>query len=398
VEPIVTLRYRKLRYQSMPRRPVCPRQLIPVRLDFAVAQFMEYVRGAVAADSGTAATKAVVVRALLERFDGSREVWTLTSGDLQDTLTWVIRGASPEEAEERRRTGRKPRTGRKTQGSVSQARTVLRQFAEYCRLHLWIAEGVTIHKEIVRGVKSDLRAEETSYVRIPPADWEMVLVKAEHIHMRCRMAVALGLYCGRRISESVRLQWKNIDWQEEVISFYNKKRGHWFAVPLHPDIRREIEYWCAWAIQAGYGPPQDDWYLVANRVDSRYITGPNSRARLRLNPSLWRLDMTKPSSTGTIWKDVRKLLNELGLGAKEGTHTFRRSSAKAIAKTSGLRAAQALLDHKTVVTTQGYTGNEDGYEQLVETLMDSTGFHPPTRPRAEPEPLPDNVRPLRRVS
>ncbi len=337
------------------------------------------------------------MRALVDKLGADREVWTLTAGDLEDTLTWVILGASKAEAEQRRLEGRRPRSGRTTKGSISQARTTLRQFAEFCRRRLWVAGGVTLEKEIVTGVKSGLKEEETTYVRIPPAEWGMVLIKAEHLHMRCRMAVALGLYCGRRISESVRLQWKHIDWQAQTIRFYNKKRGHWFVVPLHPDIRREIEYWCAWAIRAGYGPPQDDWFLVANRVDSRYITGPNSRARLRINPSLWRLDMTTQSATGTIWKDIRKLLNELGLGAKEGTHTFRRSSAKQIAKTHGLQAAQALLDHKTVVTTQGYTGNEDGYDQLVEALMDNTGFHQPV-PATPPRIVSGKVRPLRLVS
>jgi integrase len=185
------------------------------------------------------------------------------------------------------------------------------------------------------------------------------------------------------------MQWKNIDWVEEVITFTNKKGNRKTKVPLFPEIRAELERWRAWAIAAGYGEPQPDWYLVANREDSRYIHGVNSRANLRAEPWTWRLVMTQRSATGTVWRDVRKLLDQLGIGRGEGTHTFRRSAAKIVAKRHGLPAAQALLDHKSIVTTQLYTGNEDGLELLAEALMAGGTFSPAISPTP-----PANVVPL----
>jgi integrase len=378
------------------RRPACPRDLAPVRLDRAAEAFIEFIRSRCAADASTPSAKTVIIRALIDRLGGSTEVWTLTSGSFDDTLTWIINGASPTEAAQRRADGRKPRTGRTTKGSIRGASVVLRQFATFCHRQHWLDERVTLQREIFEGRKTDLQTEPTTYVRIPEHSWEMILVMAENVHMRCRMAVALGFYCGRRISEIVALRWEHIDWENQVIHFYNKKAGRPVSVPLHPAIRREIEYWCAWALRVGYGPPQPGWYLVANRVDSRYIHGPNSRARLRLNPTLWRLDMTSPTATGTIWKDIRKLLNQLNLGAKEGTHTFRRSAAAMMSELYGPEAARALLDHKNLATTEAYIGPEIGLRKLNEALMERTGFRSPSSPRQAT--LPDNVRPLRRVS
>src|SRR5690348_8415317 len=97
---------------GMGRRPLCPKHLVAVRLDHATEAFLAYVRSRVGPDSGTNTAKKVLMNALLDKLGAAREVWTITSGDLEDTLTWIIDGASPEEAEQRRQQGRKPRTGR----------------------------------------------------------------------------------------------------------------------------------------------------------------------------------------------------------------------------------------------------------------------------------------------
>lgn len=356
-----------------PKAP--PRHLTACRLDAATESFLAYVRTLVSTDSGTPAAKAVIMRGLVERLGASRPVWTLTCGDFDDVAMWIINGADEAEAARRRAEGRKPRTGRKTRGSIAAVGITLRQFAEHARRHQWLDNGVTLLDEIVKSHKERLDgdAEAAEPLRIPRQQWPDMLARAEQIHARCRMAVALGLHCGRRVSEVVGLQWKHIDWTAQTIRFYNVKRGRWLTLPLFPEIRSEIERWREWA-EREYGPVQADWYLVPSRTPNPR-GGPASLVILRRQSWRWPVNMTQKSSTETVNKDVRRLLAQLGIGANEGTgtHTWRRSAAQEVAREHGLAVAQVFLDHKSVVTTQRYTGTAYADEQLWNAFMGEGG-------------------------
>ncbi len=352
---------------ARPGRPAQPpKHLTVMRLDAAAAAFLEHMSTRLPA--GTVATKAVIMRALLKVFGPAKPVWTLTAGDFDDVQDWIVRGADPAEAAARRAAGLTPRKGRTSTSAIAQVRATLRQFAEFCHRRDVLDTRATLLKPLAVSHKPSTVQEEHDFIRLPISVWGQYLDAAGEIHPRCRMTVALGLYCGRRISEIVRLQWQHIDLSAKTIRFYNKKRGRWFTIPLAPEMEAEIERWLAWAVVCGYGEPQPEWYLAANRIDSKFIRGANSRARLRNEPWRFPLVMTEPARPQALARDIKTVLRRFGLGPKEGTHTFRRSAATAMEAAGGLSATQEFLDHKTVVTTQRYTGDANRQRQLHDLL------------------------------
>lgn len=378
----------------MGRPATPPKHLVAQRLDHARdAWLREWRDAARRTGSSTPESKAVIINTVVDVLGAARQVWTLTSGDFQRAMHSLKNGADEAEQARRRQEGRRSRRGRTTVGSISAAALALRQFAEYCHNQHWLSEGITLKKEQFKVHAPQTREGvlAAKYTRIPEAEWSSLLETAERIHPRCRMTVALGLYCGRRVSEVVRLQWRDINWDTEEIYFYNQKRLRWLTVPLFPQIREEFEHWRRWVTEK-HGIPQPDWFLVPNRVPITSLTNVFLRQQARKEPWLWPLDMHIPSRIETVQSDVRRLCDKLGLGPGENTHTFRRSSAKVIAKKFGLTAAQALLDHQSVVTTQRYTGNEDGQEALRDALMSGNAF--PKNVTG----IPDNVRSIRKSS
>lgn len=324
-------------------------------IEQAAAAFLEHVRARLPKDSGTPTAKAVVLRRSLWSLDPGRPIESLTRGDLDAMVDYLIAH------------------GRRTKGSIAQARTTLRQFTEFCHRREWLDSSVTVKAEIIKSRRQDLDGTQWQPQRIPREHWSAYLEEAGALHFRARMAMALGLYCARRVSEVVRVRFGDVDWEGGRITFNNKKLGRLFALPLFDEMRHELDIYLAEAKRLGHGDPDPGWYLVPARLRAQEITGINSRARFRVRPADFPVDMFRMSSQETVQKDVRRLLTARGFGPKEGTHTLRRSAATWWAKSKGLRAAQAILDHDTVVTTQRYTGNEDGYAILLESITEDTG-------------------------
>lgn len=249
----------------MGRRPLPPKGLVAGCLGDVARQMLDatFYRNA----KSTVTSKTSLMRGVVECLGKDKQVWTLTSGDLDQALRFLVQGADAQEAETRRKAGRKPRTGRHTKGSVVLAERLIRQFVTYCHRHRLLDVSVELQTPISQSAKErDDDSVSTEYVRISSTDWPRVLDLAGQVHPRCRMAVALGLYCGRRVSEIVRLQWKDINWETNVITFTNVKRSKAKMISIAPQLAAELEIWRRWTFEAGYGQPQPDWYLVPNRL------------------------------------------------------------------------------------------------------------------------------------
>lgn len=378
----------------MPRPPSPPKGVVSVPLTEAIEQFLSFIRSENA--PSTLASKQVVMRGAQDALGAQRLVWTLTTGDFRSVLTFLNNGADDAEAARREAAGRRTRPGRATQGSRNAVESVLRQFIMFCHDGHWLQKGEGFPKPITKGRKpthSEAGEKPSPQFAFPLEAWPRLLISAGEIHARVRMAFALGLYCGRRVSESQNLQWQDIDWTRNEIRFYEDKKGEYFLFPLFPEIREEFERWVRWAAEAGYGDPQPDWYLIPCRIDTRYIRGVNSRARLRNEPTTFPVELTKRVDYHSIAKDVRRVFDHEGVPPGQNTHVFRRSAAKVFSRRYGLSAAQALLNHKRITTTQIYTANDEGYDTLVSALMAGGAFTPEL---AASDDLPANVIQLRR--
>ncbi len=373
----------------MPRPPSPPKGVVPMQLAEAVEQFLSFIRSENA--RSTLSAKQVVMRAALDALGRQRQVWSLTTGDFRSVLTFLNNGADEAEAARRASDGRRTRPGRSTKGSRSAAGSVLRQFIQFCHDYHWLQKSEGFPQPITKGrkpVHTESREKPPPQFAFPLEVWPRLLDDAATIHARVRMVFALGLYCGRRVSESQNLQWCDINWLENEIRFYEDKKGEYFPFPLFPQIRAEFERWAQWAAEAGYGEPQPDWYLIPCRIDTKFIRGVNSRARLRNEPHTFPVEMNKRADYHSIAKDVRRIFDKEGVPSGQNTHVFRRSAAKVFSRRYGLPAAQALLNHKRITTTQIYTANDAGYDTLVTALMAGDAFNLQEQMAAV---LPDNV-------
>lgn len=334
----------------------------------------------------TPEARAVVLRALVKVLGKDKQVWSMTPGDFRRVMNWITTPADDQENAERRASGLGPRRGRRTPGSITQAEFGLNQFARHCHENQWLLPHIRVPKAIYTPIdaigtaKDDDRIDATRY-RIPVDQWRTFLERAEHeVHMRCRMIVAFGLFYGRRISEIVRVQWKDIDFEAGTIKFYLSKRNLKEAelvLALSRDMIYELRMWEEWCICVGYGEPQPDWYLVANRADSKFIMGVNSRALLRREPWRWRLVMDQPADRKAAAKDFRRLLDIIGgFPQGVGTHMLRRTIGTYLAdKYEDLRIPQKLLAHKSITTTEGYTTDDEVHRRLNADLRGGALVH-----------------------
>jgi integrase len=400
----------------VPKKPGCPDHLTPITVGKAVKLYRAEATAGEWAPS-TVATRMVCVNAFEEVVGADREAWLLTSHDFVEVLHSLLNGHNKAEVAARKEAGQKFRTGRTSKSSINSTRVSLRHFAAWMRDYSYINLDVTLPEPRFRSAKkaqisrgdheriwAALAAEKNRI--FPASEWPFLLDLAESVHPRLRMAVALGLYCGRRISEVVMLQWRHIDLTSDGrLLFFSVKTGEVLETPMHPGIEKELRWYKEW-VTAHYGEPRPGWLLVPSRKFGSEITGLNSRMGIYADPATWPLEMTRVASTATINADVRKMLFKIGIGANEGTgtHTWRRSGAVFIADNFGLAAAQAFCGHKSRETTEGYTQNREGFRQLREGLQATPVREIPRVPAAphlellsweEPAEVIDNVRQLR---
>jgi integrase len=162
---------------------------------------------------------------------------------------------------------------------------------------------------------------------------------------RERWVIHLGVLAGLRREEIRLLQGRHFArdgwvWVSKDIA----KRGKERWVPVLPELAPIVD-----EIRATVGE-QD--FVVPSRRARRQL----SRGGVLDNSDPVEIP-EKPISAEGLFKMVRRVGRRAQLGADIGPHTLRHAFGDHVARYAGLRAAQALLGHASVATTEeSYTG------------------------------------------
>lgn len=86
----------------------------------------------------------------------------------------------------------------------------------------------------------------------------------------------------------------------------------------------------------------------------------------------------RPCDRKTVWRTVRRLGRRAGIGTPVHPHQLRHAFADRVTRLAGLHAAQALLGHASIQTTEGYL-TRPSPDELVAAMAQvtlATGGHP----------------------
>lgn len=214
------------------------------------------------------------------------------------------------------------------------------------------------------------------------------LTRAEAIRLmracqteRERRAVLLGLLAGARNQEMRLLQRRHFEregavWFSEDIAKGGRER--W--VPVLPELEPVIE-----VILRDVGP--EEFVIPARRsVGGR-------------TPNVYRELLTTSCSTGALIETVVAVGRRAEIAARVKPHSLRHAFGDHVARQAGLRAAQAMLGHVDVSTTEGtYTGIV-----TLDELAAAVGWfrydgYPPADSARTPAPKPFLTLPAKRAS
>lgn len=184
-----------------------------------------------------------------------------------------------------------------------------------------------------------------------------LLTLAGNRHPRDRMAVALALFTGMRVSEIADLKWGHVKWDDGEIHFPRDKGEDVHRAMFNPGLEEELLRW--WAVyNERYPGISDDWYVIPSRLHGKY------RSRLdRMNPE-WPMVPSRPATN--LHDCLKPLLAEVGVRNLEGKawHTLRRTFANLWYKQTGdIRYVQEALGHAHQKTTEIYMDKHEQREK-----------------------------------
>jgi integrase len=157
--------------------------------------------------------------------------------------------------------------------------------------------------------------------------------------------IHLGVLAGLRRQELCGLQGRHLARDGFVwVSRDIGKRGKERWVPVLPELEPVVD-----EIRQMVGL---DEYVIPSRRARRQ----ESRGGVLDNRDLVELP-ERPISPAGLYKLVKRVGARAGFGAEIGPHTLRHAFGDHVARYAGLRAAQAMLGHASVQTTEeAYTG------------------------------------------
>jgi site-specific recombinase XerD len=79
----------------------------------------------------------------------------------------------------------------------------------------------------------------------------------------------------------------------------------------------------------------------------------------------------RPCDRKTIWRTVKRIGRRAGIGTEVHPHQLRHAFADRVTRMAGLQAAQALLGHASIQTTEGYL-TKPSPDELVEAMAQVT--------------------------
>lgn len=242
-------------------------------------------------------------------------------------------------------------------GTLNTASVALRSLWKYAGQRRYLPSGVDpmAHR---RAFKYQPRVPR----RLSASEFPALLDACEH--PRDRITVALAMYLLIRQSEIKPLTLASVDLNHGEMTVWLEKIKKYDVMPISSELDRELRRWLTWYGEH-CGPLMDNWHLVP------------AKGRPMLNgtgapdPMLSPIDPTKPY--GEPHDAVGRALRALGYGAsngdgvahRDGIHTLRRSSARAMfdrlledGYDGAGRVVQSLLHHSTFEMTERYLGIE----------------------------------------
>jgi integrase/recombinase XerC len=121
-------------------------------------------------------------------------------------------------------------------------------------------------------------------------------------------------------------------------------------------------------------------------------------SRRPLNPpanTQWRENPRKPSSAQAVWRLVGDVARRAGIHAHVHPHLLRHAFGDHVARHSGLRAAQELLGHASVDTTQQTYTSRPTLDELTVSVHGLTyRGYPPGTDAANPQKATTGIEPV----
>lgn len=193
---------------------------------------------------------------------------------------------------------------------------------------------------------------------------------------RDRVVLALGIYCLLRASEIRALRVADVDLTTGYIHAKIIKTNQVDDMPIPAELEGELLAWLSIYSEEVGGPLQGDWYLVPSRSPATFVTkGVQGPAILRPTRPVNRPERIVQNALKACGWEVE--------GDREGIHTLRRSSARALFDSlsdqghdAALRIVQSALHHSSLANTERYIGVEADRQRRDDTLRGKKMFPP----------------------
>lgn len=209
---------------------------------------------------------------------------------------------------------------------------------------------------VEEGIRKDNPAEQTrrpkkrkpSVYRLKRDEVVAIMRAADTV--RERRVIYLGLLVGLRNQELRGLQRRHFTQQAGAVwvSPDIAKGGRERYVPVLPELVPVVE-----EILHSVGPGWDD----AEGVHRGPYVNCAQRSRGGLQQTLMRDKTDAPASAQAVYYVVKRVAARAGVGAPIHPHLLRHAFGDHVTRQAGIRAAQAVLGHASIDTTQGtYTG------------------------------------------
>lgn len=207
------------------------------------------------------------------------------------------------------------------------------------------------------------RALERERNRVAVADFPRLLDAAEARDPRDRALVAVLLYTLMRDSEITDLHIRDLDLAGGWLTARIHKTRREDRLPISSELDQEMRKWLTHYTNM-VGPLEPHHYLIPPRG---VFPVHNAQGRITHHDSIYRPER-QIRHGGRIVNPVLErigfpVVDENGKACGEGSHTIRRSGARALfdqlstgGYDHGIRVVQSMLHHKSMVQTERYLG------------------------------------------
>lgn len=189
-------------------------------------------------------------------------------------------------------------------------------------------------------------------------------------HARDRIICAMGLWLFLRASEMRLLKIRDLDLENGELHVYIQKTSEYDIMPISSYLAGELRRWLTFYTQniggshcghEGCGPLCGDWYLIPSR-SSWGERRDHHTGHFLVNPNDHLLPEVAFGRNAQL--SVQRNLQRVGFRTHmEGTHTLRRSGARAYFDSlvdsgfdGALKRVSSMLHHASVTMTERYLG------------------------------------------